>query len=141
MANNARYKTFFHNHHRTSDKGMINNYIIGHELERLTREIVDSCFGLNCNKHFVTEPGPDVEFSYGAMEVINFKPYLTVSEPRFRRILKNLERKRVKAIVCSYQSIFTEEQQKTLKRKRVTIVEVGTQILPFPNSPIFSDLL
>lgn len=130
MQANSSAITLSRNYLSKSQEQRVDNYIKGLELESLTHKVLDEYFNLKCKRHFVTEPGPDVEFSNGVMEIVNCKPYLTVSEPRFRRILKNLRGKRIKAIVCSYQKIFTEKQQKTLRRKRITIIEVGTQILP-----------
>lgn len=112
------------------EERIIDNYMIGHELEVLVREVLQKNFNIACKRHFVTEPGPDAEFRDGAVEMINCKPYLTVSETRFRRILQNLKQKRNKIVIASYTSIFTKKQTTLLRKRGVRIIEIGTQILP-----------
>jgi len=130
MSDNSEHITFFHMNPSPYDERRTDNYMIGLKLETLVRNSLLENFGLTCRQHFVTDRGPDAEFPDGVMEMINCKNYLTVSKPRFRRILQNLRRKRIKAVVCSYQSIFTKEQQRVLRKRNITIIEIGTQILP-----------
>lgn len=112
------------------EEQIIDNYMIGHELETLVRKVLQKDFNVVCKPHFVTEPGPDAEFKNGAVEIINCKPYLTASETRFRRILHNLKQKRNKIVIASHARIFTKKQTTLLRKRGVHIVEVGTQIMP-----------
>lgn len=112
----------------------VEKYDVGMSLEdiiqKCTRELLDA----EVEDHFVFEHGPDLHFSFDGGtckgEILNWKQYLKMIPKRFRRILKNLKGASVKVIICSFIDIFTREQLRILRKKRIHVLSIGFQLLP-----------
>jgi len=112
-------------------KLLTDNYEKGRVLEESVAGILES---FHPKPHWVFDNGPDLEFRIDnktfKAELLNWAITSKSYPVRMKRMLQNLRECETKAVICSFQVIFTSEQLSMLKKLRIHILELGYQIIP-----------